>query len=177
MEKDQVLLKKIKHESDYKAFEKIFNRYYEQLKIWSVFIVKSDSIAEEAVLDVFFKLWDKRKRININTSLKSYLFAAVKNQSIDYLRKNQQENMGFVYPDLRSESAQPDELMNAIELKERIEKSIDELPDQCRIIFRMSRDEGMKYKDIAEKLNISIKTVETQIGRALVKLKKVVYKN
>ena len=177
MEKDQVLLKKIKHESDYKAFEKIFNRYYEQLKIWSVFIVKSDSIAEEAVLDVFFKLWDKRKRININTSLKSYLFAAVKNQSIDYLRKNQQENMGFVYPELRSESAQPDELMNAIELKERIEKSIDELPDQCRIIFRMSRDEGMKYKDIAEKLNISIKTVETQIGRALVKLKKVVYKN
>lgn len=177
MEKDQILLKKLKHESSYKAFEKIFNKYYEQLKIWSVFIVKSDSIAEEAVMDVFFKLWDKRKTINIKTSLKSYLFAAVKNQSIDYLRKNQQGNIGFVYPNLKSECAQPDELINATELQEQIEKSMNELPEQCRKIFRMSRDEGLKYKDIAEKLNISIKTVETQIGRALVKLKRVVYKN
>lgn len=177
MDHDHFLIKQIKHKDNYSAFEEIFNKYYDPLKSWSNYILGSHQLAEEAVLDVFFKLWNNRKKVEINTSLKSYLFTSVKNQSVDYLRRDIQKQTTEQSVDIKGEFNQPDDIMELMELKTRIDNAVDELPDQCRKIFRMSRDEGMKYKEIAESLSISVKTVETQIGRALIKLKRIIYGN
>lgn len=172
---DHFLLRQIKSENNYKAFETIFNKYYDVLRTWSIYILSDETLAEEAIMDVFMKLWSARKKINIKTSLKSYLFTAVKNQSIDYRRKSLHNYSSSSSPEIPSDVIQPDERMYLEELQNKIENAIDGLPEQCRNIFRMSRDEGMRYKEIAKKLNISVKTVETQIGRALIKLKKTIY--
>jgi RNA polymerase sigma-70 factor (ECF subfamily) len=175
MDQDQYLLKKLKHDDDYSAFETIFNKYYDPLKTWSLYVLGNNTLAEEAVMDVFMKLWNTRKKIHINISLRSYLFTAVKNQSIDYLRRDLKKSVPASSAEIKSDVLQPDEWMDLMELQNKIEEAIDDLPEQCRNIFRMSRDDGMKYKEIAKKLNISVKTVETQIGRALIKLKKTIY--
>lgn len=167
------LFEKVFKENDYKSFELIFHHYYDNLCNYALKYVSSPEIAEEVVSDVFFKLWKNRDRINIESSFQSYLFTSVRNQSLDYLRSQQKLKNKFeeVNSNMGSFSSNPEESYIQEELNKKIEEAIGFLPNQCRIIFRMSRDEGLKYKEISEALNISIKTVETQMGRALKKLK------
>jgi RNA polymerase sigma-70 factor, ECF subfamily len=155
---------------DYKAFEEIFHHLYNSLCNYALKYVKDTTIAEEVVSDVFFKLWKNKSQINILSSFQHYIFRAVKNQSLDYLKNKNNQNLSiheinfYVY-DSYAES--PEEEMSNQELDNKIERAIQTLPQQCKNIFVMSREQGLKYREIAEKLNISIKTVETQMGRAL----------
>jgi RNA polymerase sigma-70 factor (ECF subfamily) len=162
---------------DYTAFESIFKNNYHALCSYSNRFVLSRQLAEEIVDDVFCTLWKNRKKIRITTSFYAYLATSVRNRSLDSLRKLKQEKRKSV---LQHAEAIPCgqsiayEMMMLNELNERIEAAVRILPRQCRIIFLMSREEDLKYKDIAEKLNISIRTVDTQIGRALKQLRKVI---
>lgn len=126
------------------------------------------NIAEDLAQEVFFDLWRKRDKLNIKTSLKAYLRRAAVNKTLNYIRDkkiNFEEEDKI--PDLDNEQTSVIQKMSADELQVKITAAIDSLPERCRIIFSLSRYEEMTYKEIAQKLDISIKTVENQISKAL----------
>lgn len=163
---------------DYAAFEKIFKCSYKSLCAFASQIIRSRELAEEIVDDVFYNLWKNRKKIQINTSFRPYLLTSVRNKSLDCLRKMKHEKRSGLESaaGIACEQSIAHETMAYEELNQRIELAIDKLPKQCRIIFLMNRDQDLKYKEIAERLNISIKTVDTQMGRALKYLRKAIKK-
>lgn len=172
------LFRKVIHENSYKDFETIYKHYYEFLCHYAWKFVNEKELAEEVVSEVFYKLWKNKNKINVKTSFRSYIFIAVRNQAFDYLRKVKKINYIEDTEAIRSgmtDRHSPLEEVIFNEIYINLEKAIENLPHQCRMIFRMSRDEGLRYREIAEQLNISIKTVETQMGRALKKLRKVVH--
>jgi RNA polymerase sigma-70 factor (family 1) len=161
---------------DYRAFEKIFKRTYKSLCTLSRGMVKKHELSEEIVDDVFYSLWKNRKKIQITTSFHAYLQAAVRNKSFDWLRKLKHEKSTLLEhaATVACEQSIAHETLIYEELHEQLEAAIQGLPKQCRVIFLMSRDQDLKYKEIAEILNISIKTVDTQVGRALRYLRKTI---
>ena len=159
---------------DYAAFEKMFRDLYKSSCLYSRQLVVCPQLAEEIVDDVFCSLWRNRKKIQICNSFRAYLITSIRNRSLDSLRKQKGVRI-YVLDDAHAvesdQSAGCDDLIYD-ELKTQIDSAIQSLPEQCRIIFQMSREQDLSYKDIAVKLNISVKTVDTQIGRALKHLRK-----
>ena len=150
------------------AFEALFRSYYPRLCRFAMRMTGSKHAAEELVQDLFVKLWVKRHDLKPEGSLRSYLYRAIRNQAINYLKQKSRIDSPTVEPDdLRSESPNPIEELYARELRTTIEEAIHLLPPRCRLIFLLHRFDGLTYSEIAEILNISVKTVETQMGRAL----------
>lgn len=166
------------NEGDHTGFKDFFNENFNSLCHYADSIVKDRFIAEDVVEDCFVKFWEDQKTIRINSNKKSYLYQAVKNKCIDQLRKQARYNelkiedsIDLVH--LKSSALYLNE-PNALEIAElelKIKKAIDNLPEACRNIFIMNRFDGMKYKEIAAELGISVNTVEVQMGRALQKLR------
>ena len=157
-------------QGDEKAFEMLFDQTYDMLCHLANAVIKSRMLAEEIVTDVFARLWTKRELLHIKGSGKSYLMVAVRNQALDYRRKyHRDHDMSELdrVSAVASPEADPLELAQFDELYQKVQKGIALLPTQCRAVFECSRLEGLKYKEIASKMGISIKTVETQVGRAL----------
>ena len=116
----------------------------------------------------FLKFWRKREKIVITTSLKAYLRRAAVNKTLNYIRDQKVKPDGEDrLPPLESKSVSINQQLEAAELKILIDRSIDQLPKRCRLVFVLSRFEDMSYQEIADKLDISIKTVENQISKAL----------
>ena len=154
--------------SNEKSFEKLFHAYYGHLCLFASRIIQDDISAEEIVQDFFVKLWEKRQQLTIETSVKSYFFRSIKNLCLNHIQHNKTK-LRYAQSVL-SESLNnntDDDSFTEIDLAEKIEESIQMLPSKRREIFRLSREDGLKYREIAEKLNISIKTVETQMGLAI----------
>jgi RNA polymerase sigma-70 factor (ECF subfamily) len=132
-------------------------------------------VAEEIVHDVLLYIWEHRHQLTITTSLKSYLYAAVKNRALDYLKSQYARQVHeSEVPEQIQAAAYPDEELHLQELQTIIQQAIEQLPEKCRLIFRMSRNANLSYKEIAEQLDISPKTVEAQMGIALQRLRKYV---
>jgi RNA polymerase sigma-70 factor (ECF subfamily) len=131
--------------------------------------MKDDIIAEEIVQNVFFRIWEKKEQLQIDDSLKAYLYRSVHNESLNHLKHLKIKTSFQLQYSGNMESSNQDasNQMVAAELENDIQKAISELPPQCRTIFQMSRFEQLKYQQIADQLNISIKTVENQMGKAL----------
>jgi len=139
------------------------------LSFFAVEYVKDHDIAREIVQEAFVNLWEKRNTIDTNRSPKSYLATTVRNRCLNYLRdhkKFDQSILEFEGLDAGHDYAAPDHLV-ADELKVRIEEATNALPDKCREIFLLNRMEHKKYQEIADALNISVKTVEAQMSKAL----------
>ena len=154
---------------DEKAFEQIFREYYQGLVGYAIKMLKEKEGAEEIVQEVFVKIWEKRETVEIKTSLKSYLFRSVHNHCLNQIKHIEiRENYKQDNKE-RIEREQEDftEKFNQFELQRQIEQAINELPEQRQKIFRLSRFEGLKYREIAEQLDVSVKTVEAQMGKAL----------
>ncbi|HEY1197001.1 RNA polymerase sigma-70 factor [Flavobacterium sp.] len=151
------------------AFEKVFKTYFKGLHAFAYTFVKDDVMAEEIVQNVFFRIWEKKEQLQIDDSLKSYLYRSVHNESLNHIKHLKVKTSFQLQYSGNMESSNQDSSnqMIATELETEIEKAINELPQQCRIIFQMSRFEQLKYQQIADQLNISIKTVENQMGKAL----------
>ena len=166
---NEELFEVIKATDDYLAFEKLYKRFYYILTHYAYRYMKCPELANDMVSEVFYKLWKKRDSISVTTSLQSYLFTAVRNKCLDQLRVENRVDKcdDSVLVDLDSSSSTPLQHAIAEELQQKIESAIEALPKDRRRVFRMSRDNGLKYKEIADTLGISIKTVETQMGRAL----------
>ncbi len=118
---------------------------------------------------MFFNFWQKREKVKINTSVEAYLFRSVRNSCLNYLKhlKIREEYRLATNHEIRQKEQEVHDSVIALELQERIELVIDQLPPERKKIFKMSRYEELKYKEIAEKLNLSVKTIEAQMGKAL----------
>lgn len=169
---DAELVALIKNE-EIPAYEYLFRTWYTPLFRFCLKFVRIEEIAEELVQEVFIYMWEKRAALELKSSIKSYLFTAVKNKSYDYLKSKyaqttfQSELLGDDQPRV---SLVEEEFDNK-ELAGIIRDGINQLPEKCRIIFTMSREGGMTYNEIAEELNLSPKTVKAQIGIGIQKLK------
>ncbi|MCW5923199.1 MAG: RNA polymerase sigma-70 factor [Saprospiraceae bacterium] len=153
---------------DESAFDAVFRRWYEPLCQYACRMTDSDiDEAEDIVQQVFVKIWEQRERLAIEWSLKAYLYKTVHNAALNRIRASQTRSkyLDFNAAQLDNKQALPDD--HASELGEHLQKALDLLPPQCRHIFELSRFEELKYREIADHLGISIKTVETQMGKAL----------
>ncbi|WP_353123810.1 RNA polymerase sigma factor [Dysgonomonas capnocytophagoides] len=171
-EQDDIILKRLKNGEE-AALKSLFDVYYYTLCIYSVQITESLEQSEDIVQELFINLWEKKLYNNINVSLGVYLYYAVRNQSIAYVRKNLHY---LAIEDLEEESYSPvDDLYNEEELKIRYDKlyqTLKELsPQEYKVLTEIVIN-GKKYKEVASDLNISVNTVKTHLGRALKTLRK-----
>jgi len=170
------LLKNIRDNDDHKSFEELFRLLYPGLLNFCTQFINNKEQAEEIVSDVFAKLWITRKETVHIKNPETYLFITVKNRSINYLKQFSHYQITFIEDTGELELVNYQSPERELEKKELIFKmtqAIDSLPKQCKIIFNLVREEGMKYKEVAEILNISPRTVETQLMRAMAKLNKI----
>lgn len=151
------------------SFEQLFHQHHRGLCRYAFRFTQCVHSAEEIVSEVFFKLWKNRAQIQVHTSAYGYLVYATRNACIDYLRtKNRRGNLsGELSSDYQTDYASPSELLISSEAQRLIEHAIDSLTPHCRQIFLMSRDSKMTYAEIANALDLSIKTVEAHMSRAL----------
>jgi RNA polymerase sigma-70 factor, ECF subfamily len=156
-------------EGNESLFEELFREYYARLCGYALKYVWEKDQAEEIVQDLFFNLWNKRATLVITISVEAYLFRSVRNSCFNYLKHMnvRDQHADYIKETTQHFSGSVQESMELMELQEQIDKAIEEMPPERKKIFMMSRSEGLKYKDIAEKLDISIKTVEAQMGKAL----------
>ena len=154
------------------AFESIFKKYYLRLCHYIYQYVESMRDAEEIVQETFLNIWDKRQTLDVNISFRSYLYASAKNRALNQLR-NASRRKGHLSVISSYKSQEVDALsdLSANEINDQLFLALEQLPPKCKRIFQMSRIEGLKHKEIAEKMEIKIKTVENQIGIALKYLK------
>lgn len=157
-------------EWDEETFEKLYDEYYSSLCLFANKYLQDLDLSRSLVQELFVDLWLKREKITVQSSIKAYLFKAVRNKSIDYLRESKKNVRLSDISESNFYSPFEDKIEEA-ELNNRINQSILELPEKCREIFLLCRFEGLKYSQIASKLNISVKTVEMQMGIALKKLR------
>ncbi len=151
-----------------RAMEYLFRRYYGFLCTAIYRVLPDTNLAEDLAQDVFFEFWKKRERLNITTSVKAYLKRAAVNKTLNYIRD---QKMRFAdeeeLPNLENNQGSSQQKLEEEELQALIRASIDRLPERCRMVFVLSRYEEMSYQEIADQLDISIKTVENQISKAL----------
>lgn len=165
-DKDTMYLKGLK-EGDRFVFEQIFREYYPVLCNYARRFTHDKAEAEEVVQDFFCKLWDKHPDIQINIALSSYLRKSIVNHCLNHSRRVETERKFIAFSDTIEDMHGGYDHEPGTGLSERIAKALMELPDKRREIFELSRFEGLKYQEIADKLNINIKTVETQMARSL----------
>jgi len=154
---------------DEAAFEQMFKTHFKRLHAYAFTILRDEIQAEEMVQQVFFKLWERNENLSLTGSISSYLYRAVHNESLNYIkhqkvRSNHQLNVAYR---MKNEVEHPAKKIIAGELEKKIHTALNELPEQCRTIFQMSRFDELKYREIADKLGISVKTVESQMSKAL----------
>ncbi|MEI7724065.1 MAG: RNA polymerase sigma-70 factor [Bacteroidota bacterium] len=151
------------------TLESLFRDHFTGLCQFAVGYVKDEQTAKEIVQDAFVNLWEKRGSIDLSKPVKSYLSTTVRNKCLNYLRDHKKFSSDLLALENLSQEAtydQPDKLVEA-DLRNQIIRAMEELPEKCREIFKLSRNKHMKYQQIANELQISVKTVETQMSKAL----------
>lgn len=153
---------------DRDAFKALFDTYYSSLCHYASHFLNDDGLSEEVVQELFVRMWEKRKILDVETSVRQYLFRAVRNGCLNQIQHDKVRRLhgNRLKTALMSENPSEDYLITP-EMILRLEEGIESLPDRRREIFRLNREEGLKYREIAERLNISVKTVEAQMGLAL----------
>jgi RNA polymerase sigma-70 factor (family 1) len=167
------LLNRIAYYDDALAYKELFLLYHKRLVGFSMTITKSKESAEEIVSDVFLKIWVNRTNLPNIKNFHLYIYIATKNLSINRLLKEKKKksfsldetviNTESLYPD-------PEQLMITAEMQKRIRLAIEALPPKCKLIFKLIREDGLKHKEVAELLDLSLKTVENQMSIALKKI-------
>lgn len=180
---DDELIQRIQS-GDKKAFEELYRRWFFDLCEFANRYVRRRAICEEVVQDLYLNIWKNRKEWHPKGTIRSYLYKGIRNNAIDYLKHLKVEREYLSERKLNrlqeyEEQIGGDSMLNGVlsedenkkELAEAIEDAILQLPERRREIFRMSREDGLTYQEIADALDISIKTVETQMGRSLKSLR------
>ncbi|MEB2785653.1 RNA polymerase sigma-70 factor [Algoriphagus persicinus] len=157
---------------DEQSFEAVFKTYFKALHAYAMAILKESEAAEEIVQSVFLKLWEKRDSIEINSSIKAYLYRAVYHDSLNYINHQKVKRKHWDHAHYEMTQGKPELVGEQIkgqenELYERFHVALEKLPEKCRMVFNLSRFEELKYQEIANRLDLSIKTVEAHMGKAL----------
>lgn len=161
------LLHRIQYENDPTAFEEFYREHVFRLFQFAFAFVRNKELSEEIVNDVFLKLWQHRSRLDQIENISVYLYVAVKNTAANYLRKGSSHELStdhfYLSPD-------PEQVLVTEELRQAIRRSIDRLPPRCKLIFKLVKEDGLSCAEVASILDISYKTVTTQLTIALKKL-------
>ena len=174
--KDDILLLNLIKEGDELAFRHLFNQYFVSMcRFINVYLDNSQE-AEELALDIFTYLWENRSRVDIKISLKAYLFQAARNRCLNVLRDRKQT---ISLDEVQGDRLQDRDysILELEELGRLIEEAICSLPEKCREVFKKSREENLTNQEIANSMDISVKTVEAQITKALKRIKEFLGEN
>jgi RNA polymerase sigma-70 factor (ECF subfamily) len=173
MSKDNQIIGRIR-KGDIGQFESLFRSSYVILVRYAMTIIKDHDTAEEIVQDLFVKIWQEKDKINIESSLNGYLFRSVHNRCLHYIehKKVVERHASEMLTREEEKPENPSDILQYKELQARIAAIIERLPARCGQIFCMNRFEGLKYNEIAEKLSVSVKTVEANMGKALKEFRK-----
>lgn len=149
-------------------FKEIFSAHYSELRYYAFSIVRDEVMAEEIVQNMFCRLWERADKINLERATRPYLYKTVHNEGINHLKRSKlkAKYQAHIIQTSQEALANTDQADFKL-LQEKADQALKDLPTQCRIIFQLSRLEDMKYREIAERLGISVKTVETQMSKAL----------
>lgn len=165
---DTELLKGIE-KGEESAFQELFLKFYAQLVVFARKVVVDDDLARELVQDVMVNFYEKREEIKIHSSLKAHLYQSVRNRCLNQIKHSQirRDHHANIYLSQKDDEAYVDDKLEETELEHRIYSVIQTLPAQCKRIFEMSRFDGHTNQEIADQLDLSKRTVETQISKAL----------
>lgn len=159
--------------NDAQAYRQLFFFFNNPLVKFASGFVGSAEQAEEIVSDVFLKIWEKRASLNKIENLRVYLYISTKNTALNYIakkRKVETVSLDEVTIDLPSTTLNPEQLMVTDEIVKRIDAAIKSLPPRCKLVFKLVREDGLPYKEVADILNISIKTIDNQLAIAIKKI-------
>jgi RNA polymerase sigma-70 factor, ECF subfamily len=172
--KEELFILKRMIEGDENAFKYFFETYYDDLCNFVNSYVRDETLSEDIVQNIYIYLWEKKNYLSPDCSIKSYLYAASKNKSLNHLRneKNKNRILSDLFSQTKLESQNKSDLFLEYEdLKKIVLSAINYLPTRCKVIYQLSRNEGLSNKEIAERLGISIKTVENQMSIAMRKIR------
>lgn len=167
------LIHSIAYNDDAAAYKELFLLYHKRLLSFSITITHSKESAEEVVSDVFIKIWTNRSTLPAIENFHLYIYIATKNLSINRIlkeKKLQSFSLDETAVDTKNIYSNPEQLMITAEMQKRIRSAIQTLPPKCQLIFKLIREDGLKYKEVAELLNLSLKTIENQMTIALKKI-------
>ena len=171
----QKLINRIALYDDAIAYKEVFLLYHAKLVGFSTTITKSRELAEEVVSDVFLKIWTTRTNLSRVENFHLYIYVITKHLSINALlksRKEQSFTLDETVVEIKSIYLDPEQMMMTAEMVRRIQAAIGELPPKCQLIFKLVKEDGLKYKEVAELLQLSIKTIENQMTIAIKKIGK-----
>ena len=155
------------------AYRQLFEQYYQKLVVFACRYLEDLESARDIVQEFYLYLYESRLSISIQTSLKSYLYSAVKNRCLNQAKHEQVKEKHRNMSGSEANVSDPglEEIMDAVELEARVYEIVSKLPEKCRQIYIMSRVDGKRNREIADELNLSVRTVETQISKALKSLR------
>lgn len=154
-------------------FRKLFDLYFIKLKRFATSFLKEEDLAEEAVMDVFLRVWKHRDRLDGIENLNTYLFVAVRNTCHNFFRKEKihfTDSLDNVDVELSRYESTPEDDLISDEMLEKLNREVSELPPKCKMVFKMLREEGFSRKETAKVLGISVKTVDNQVSIAVRKI-------
>jgi RNA polymerase sigma-70 factor (family 1) len=159
---------------DEAAFRQIYYLFYKKLYLFSLALVKTREAAEEITEDVFIKIWQQKSQISAIHNLRVYLYTATKNTSLSYLSKKANDNLTQPFDDINIDlyksTVTPEQLMITAEMYRKIQHQVDALPLRCKMIFKLIREDGLKYKEVSDILHISVNTIDVQMAIAVKKI-------
>lgn len=163
--------------SDQQAFAQLFTGIQPYLKTFAVAIIRDRELAEEIVSDVFIRVWQNRKTLSAVENLRLYLYIATRNTAFNYASRHfRRETVSLDEIDINLQAgyANPEQQMITSEAIRKIESAIQQLPARCKLIFKLVREDGLRYKDIASLLDISVKTIDNQMAIAMKKIREAI---
>jgi RNA polymerase sigma-19 factor, ECF subfamily len=158
---------------DERAYKQLFFLFYKPLKQFAFSFVKSKEMAEEIVSDVFLNIWKGRKHFEEIDNLKTYLYISTKNISLKYLLKQHKQvaiAIDTLNIEIESKDIHPDQLMITADMVTKIAEAVNQLPPRCKLVYKFIKEDGLRYKEVAAILNISVKTIDNQLAIALKKI-------
>ncbi len=166
----QYLKERIARFNDQQAYRELYMAFFPPLLQFASGFIKSRQSAEEIVSDVFITIWEKRNRLEHVSNLKLYLYTATRNTAINYITRHNKvmvTDLSELPIELQSLQYDPERMLITSEMKKMIADAINSLPSRCKLIFKLVKEDELKYREVAELLKVSIKTVETQMSIAL----------
>jgi RNA polymerase sigma-70 factor, ECF subfamily len=167
---DQEMIRLIR-QGDMNAYQQVFKTFYKPLHGYAYQLIKDATPTEDIVQDVFYRVWKKKEKLIIHSSLRSYLYASVHHECLSYLKRGRrsqkyQATMSYEQKNTGANDDTASKLL-AAELKKKFTEALNDLPEGCRTVFHLNRFENLTYREVAAALGLSVKTVESQMGKAL----------